>query len=291
MQFNYKHNLLRKLFNYLLRKALFINRKKFHQQDLPQYIGLLHEYISIDIMVDGIYDIKSINEILKLLKSNHLNFKFDTLIDIGANIGNHTVYMSKYFNNVIAFEPNPYTFEILKLNTIDYSNIAINNFGLSSTEESLYLSEDTRNLGGSKVYKNKSDIAANLTVRQIQLRKLDDLNLKPLKNGVLMKIDVEGHELKALEGARNFIFQYKPIICFEQHLDEFINSSSPVINYLSKMDYNFYLFESKFDKFKFIGIDFFLKAFFVDTFSLVKINRFEPKFYDSIIAIPHNNLT
>ena len=82
MQFNYKHNLLRKLFNYLLRKVLFINRKKFHQQDLPQYIGLLHEYISIDIMVDGIYDIKSINEILKLLKKYLEDYKIQLLIVI-----------------------------------------------------------------------------------------------------------------------------------------------------------------------------------------------------------------
>ena len=109
MHFKSKYNLYRKIHNYFLRKALFNNRERFLKEGMPSYAGLINEYISIDIMVDGVYDLKSINEILQLLQSDNLNFKFDTLIDIGANIGNHSVYLSKYFS--VLFRVN---IEVLK---------------------------------------------------------------------------------------------------------------------------------------------------------------------------------
>ncbi len=218
-----KYNLFEKIYNYLLRKALFKKRDKFAKEGMPAYVGLLNEYISIDIIVDGVYDPKSINEIVELLKSNFLNFKFETLIDIGANIGNHSVYLSKYFDTVIAFEPNPFTYEILKINTSQYSNISIKNFGLSSFKDSVFLSEDKRNLGGSKIYDDKNKIPKNLTVREIFLEKLDDLDIHASKNSVLIKLDVEGHENKVLKGSKKFIIKHKPVICFEQHQNDFID--------------------------------------------------------------------
>ena len=260
MRFTSNYNLYRKIYNYFLRKALFRNRERFIKQGMPPYVGLINEYISIDIMVEGIYDFKSINEIIQLLQSEYLDFKFDTLIDIGANIGNHSIYLSKYFKNVIAFEPNPFTFEILKLNTSQYANIAINNFGLSSSENSLFLSEDKKNLGGSQIYNHKKDIPSSLITRDISLKKLDDLNIDASNNGVLIKLDVEGHELHALIGSKNFIKRYKPIICFEQHKNDFIDSKSQVIDLLTEMNYDFYLFNSVYDKYKFKPFRILLKS-------------------------------
>lgn len=286
MHFKSKYNLYRKIYNYFLRKALFNNRERFLKEGLPSYAGLINEYISIDIMVEGVYDLKSINEILQLLQSDNLNFKFDTLIDIGANIGNHSVYLSKYFKNVIAFEPNPFTFQFLKLNTNLYSNIKINNFGLSSSEDSVFLSEDKRNLGGSQIYNDKNDIPSSLVTREISLKKLDNLNIDAAIDGVLIKLDVEGHEIHVLNGSKNFINKYKPVICFEQHEEDFINSSSATINFLSELNYNFYLFNNVFDSYKFMPLRVLLKFIFQNTYKLQKISIFnKPRFYDSIIAI------
>ena len=239
-------------------------------------------------MVDGVYDLRSIDGVIHLLKSKNLDFKFVTLIDIGANIGNHSVYMSKYFQNVIAFEPNPFTFELLKINTSQYSNIEINNFGLSSAESNLFLSEDKRNLGGSRIYNNRSDIPENLLTREISLKKLDNLNINGSQNGVLIKLDVEGHEIDALNGSHDFIKKFKPIISFEQHADDFINSSSPTTLFLSNLDYKFYIFESSFNSYNSKLLRVLLKLIFNDTYKLIELTNFQPKFYDSIIAI-HGN--
>lgn len=290
MDINRKFKPLNKVYSYFLRKALFFNRDKFHNQGLPSYAGLLSEYISIDIMVDGVYDIKSMEEIVQLLQSDFTNFNFNTLIDVGANIGNHSVFLSKYFVNVIAFEPNPFTFEILKINVTDIGNIEVHNCGLSSTNSSLYLSEDSRNLGGSKVYYNKEDIPSNLKVRNIHLKKFDSIPTLNISGDVLIKIDIEGHELEALKGAETFIKKKLPIICFEQHENDFVNSQSPSINFLSDHGYEFYLFESKYQKYKFSIIRLVFKLFFGDKYSLIKISDFKPNFYDSIIAIHKSNI-
>ena len=290
VKFRNKYNPFEKLLNSLLRRALFRNRDRFHNQNLPSYIGMLNEYISIDILTEGAYDIKSMNEILQVLRSDLIDFKFDTLIDIGANIGNHSVYFSRYFKKVIAFEPNPLTYGILKLNASFATNIEAINLGLSSKPGSLYLSEDTRNLGGSQIHLNKEDIPLNLTVRDINLVRLDDFISDDCGQGILIKIDVEGHELEALEGAHAFISKNNPVICFEQHQDDFIDSSTPTIMYLASMGYEFYLFKSSYDKIKIRFLKPFLKSLFGDSYQLEKIAMFEPCFYDSIIAIHKDSI-
>ncbi len=285
MHFKVKNNLLRKIYSYFLRKALFRNRDKFYESNKPTYAGLLNEYISIDIMIDGVYDLKSINEIIELVQSNYLVKNIDTLIDIGANIGNHALFLAKYFKQVEAFEPNPFTFELLKLNASKYQNINIHNFGLSSEEGTFLLSEDSRNLGGSKIYSDKDHIPTQVEIKKVNLKKLDNLDLLCSKNRVLIKLDVEGHELKVLEGSRNFIIKNTPVICFEQHTEDFKNSVSPSVNFLYDLGYEFYLFKSQFEKYKPFILKIILKSIFSEKFTLSKIKEFKPKFYDSIIAI------
>lgn len=290
MQFKIKYNPLNKILNFFLRKALHFKRDKFFNDGMPSYVGLINEYISLEIMVDGVYDFRSINEIKQLLESNFLNFKCETLLDIGANIGNHSLYFSKYFKNIISFEPNPFTFEILKINTSHYPNVSINNFGLSTKKDLLYMSEDKRNLGGSKIYHNKEDIPSNLLVKEVYLKQLDSLNIKASTNSVLIKLDVEGHEIYVLRGAINFIKAYNPVICFEQHTNDFSEGKSAVIEFLDGLGYEFYLFKSIYDSYKSNFIKILFKLMMGDKYELKKISSFKPDFYDSIISIHPDTL-
>ena len=257
---------------------------------MPSYVGLINDYISLEIMVDGIYDFRSINEIKKLLESNFLNFECETLIDVGANIGNHSVFFSKYFKNIISFEPNPFIYEILKINTSHYPNISINNFGLSTKEDLFYMSEDKRNLGGSKIYLDKKDIPSSLLIKEVLLKQLDSLNIKASTNSVLIKLDVEGHEINVLRGATNFIKAYNPVICFEQHTNDFYDGKSAVIEFLDGLGYEFYLFNSIYDRYKSNVIKILFKLTMGDKYELKKISNFKPDFYDSIISIHPDTL-
>ena len=54
-----------------------------------------------------------------------------TMLDIGANIGNHSLFFSNYFAKCISFEPNPRTFSVLEINSRLVENIIPMNIGLS----------------------------------------------------------------------------------------------------------------------------------------------------------------
>ena len=125
------------------------------------------------------------------------------------------------------------------------TNVRTHNFGLSNCSETLILSECTSNFGASSVIINHNQ-ESNI---EIKVKKLDDFSAK-LSNVKLIKIDVEGMELKTLEGAQEIIKEHQPIIAFEQHASDFLpnNNDTPSIKILRKLDYIFCYSESANDK-------------------------------------------
>jgi FkbM family methyltransferase len=125
---------------------------------------------------------------------------FDVAIDGGAHVGSWTRYLSSRFNLVAAYEPNPVNFECLVLNTMDCKNVVLSKFGLSDQDESGALA-DGNNSGCWHVVEGKD----------IRLRKLDDYG------GLdFLKLDVEGYEDKALNGAFNLLIKYRPVVIIEE---------------------------------------------------------------------------
>lgn len=152
------------------------------------------------------WDMKAHNLINKYLTNNA------TIIDIGANIGSHSIYwgLMRSAKKVYAFEPFNETYGILKTN-IELNNlqevIIPNNFGLYSYETNariMFYWEE--NLGGTSFTPDPKG--------GFYLKTLDSLAL-PDEKIDLIKIDVEGAEVKTLEGAINTIKKHKPIIVIE----------------------------------------------------------------------------
>ena len=57
-----------------------------------------NDWIGININVHGIFEKEYLKDLHELLKKIDLNLTESTAIDIGANIGNHSIEFSKYFN-------------------------------------------------------------------------------------------------------------------------------------------------------------------------------------------------
>jgi len=153
----------------------------------------------------------------KILKKNKRNIA----LDIGGHIGNHSVFFSKLFKKVYAFEPNPETFRFLKFNLENIKNAHCFNYGASNKNATLSLQTLENNSGASKIVtkKNKKNYIC-------KFKKLD--NLKFLKKKIdLIKIDVEGHEVEALDGMIKIVKKNMPIILFENmsnlNQEKFIN--------------------------------------------------------------------
>ena len=145
----------------------------------------------------------------------------DTIVDIGANIGNHTIFFAKNFPNstVMPIEPSPAAIKILEANITanDCANIDTRFLGegvSSSSGPALLQRGSANNLGNARVTREMTYADLNEQDRnwfqEIRLSKGDDL-LFAIDVGFI-KIDVAGHELEVLRGLEKTIERYRPAI-------------------------------------------------------------------------------
>lgn len=130
--------------------------------------------------------------------------------DVGANIGNHSVYFGKVLGlDTIAFEPTPRSHAVL------CKNIVLN--GLEGRVQALRIGAGAQ--AGRAVVQTRN--AANWGLNQlvddtggeIEIKRLDDI----ARSGpvALMKVDVEGMELDVLRGAAEILSTDHPLLYIE----------------------------------------------------------------------------
>jgi FkbM family methyltransferase len=138
----------------------------------------------------------------------------DTAIDVGANEGMFAYKMSSLFSKVYAFELNA---SITK-NLADFGakNVQIIHHGLSSraAEATLYIpvSHGVPLNGWASLAPGNCPGVTEHISKRVELCVLDSLVIRPVS---FMKIDVEGHELEVLKGARETIVTCRPVVLIE----------------------------------------------------------------------------
>lgn len=141
----------------------------------------------------------------------------NTVLDVGANIGVVTLPAARWVGHsgrVIAFEPNPSAVSLLKRSVArnGFHNVTVHEVGLSDEDRAAVLRVPPGHAGCASVRDSGEGV-------QCRLVPLDALELGHGCETVrLMKIDVEGHELKVLRGAANFFDRAPPeLVLFESH--------------------------------------------------------------------------
>jgi FkbM family methyltransferase len=134
-------------------------------------------------------------------------------VDIGANVGNHILYVCKFLHptQVVVFEPNPAATPILRINlalnhlerSVDLSHIGV---GLSDATARARAHVPPGNLGATRM-----QISAELDGLPL-IRGDDVLVGRPVD---FIKIDVEGMEMQALRGLTGTIAKWRPRIFIE----------------------------------------------------------------------------
>lgn len=254
------------------------------KKNYPEIAVLVNDCVGLNVICHEVYEKKELELILSSLNEEVFNFP---LIDVGANIGNHSLFFSNYFKKIIAFEPQKKVFKLLEFNTSEHPNIEIFNFGLSNEKSKLQISYDKANRGGATF---KNDInKPNYEV--CDLKVFDDLYTKP--HFSFLKIDVEGFELNVLKGMEKNIIKNLPIIAFEGKKD----STEGIIKYLSKIGYDTFLVPSdykinnyiKTNNYLLLALRFLIRKFsFKFKYKLVKISDMT-KDYNLIIAVSQNS--
>ncbi len=215
---------------------LNFNRKKenFKKIHGNEFVYFFNDTIAKEINIHGIYEKEEIEVLSKLI-----NFK-DHVVDIGANIGNHSIAYSKISKKVYAFEAHPRTFEILKFNINEYKNIKIYNIGISDKKGLLYFKKvNSTNIGGKRLSKIGSI--------KSQINKLDNI-IKLDKKIRLIKIDIEGHEYEALKGMKRLLKNNNSLI-LQEFCEDSISKRKKIINFLKENEYLHSYYFSKEKKF------------------------------------------
>lgn len=149
-------------------------------------------------------------------------------VDVGANIGNHTVYFARFLaDRVIAVEANPDVVPVLRANverngltTVDVVACAV---GATPSEGVLVVPPGMEhNVGAWEVHEGGS---SDPDAVPITIRVLDEVLgglLRPGERVSLVKIDVEGMEGPVLEGAVRTLATHRPVLVVEMKDDELV---------------------------------------------------------------------
>ena len=140
----------------------------------------------------------------------------DVVIEAGANIGSHTIWLSKQVGeagSVYAFEPARHTFQLLCANLI--ANECLNVRALQQAVGSTVCELDfplldprqAWNFGGASMKKNWTPVTERV--------RATSMDAMPLQRIDFMKADVEGFEIEFLKGASATIAEHRPVVYLE----------------------------------------------------------------------------
>ena len=139
-------------------------------------------------------------------------------MDIGANVGHHSIFLSKFASQVLAFEPYPKVNMQFKQQIAhnNISNIQIFEIGLSDRCETLNYYAPTGNNEGIGSFDESSIGKGNTSYGKLELQEGDQvIESDSWKDIKLIKIDVEGFEKKVIKGLSRTIEEERPVIVCE----------------------------------------------------------------------------
>jgi FkbM family methyltransferase len=162
-----------------------------------------------------------------------------TLLDIGANRGIYSIYMSRAAGpsgRVIAFEPQPELKGHLEdvRASFGLGNLRIENIGLSSAAGELAMRRPSAGAGAASMH---IDPAAGWEEFKVPVQRLDDYVARHQVGPVhLIKCDVESHELEVFRGGEQTLRRDLPALIFECNHE--IAARGEMFGYLEGLGYD-----------------------------------------------------
>lgn len=176
------------------------------------FAGNIRNWIDRNIYFFGVYE----RGVLELIKRLAVCGSGKVFVDVGANVGLHSLWASQYFACVHAFEPYPPVRDrlltLIKRN--DIANIVVHEVGLGSANgEVPFFSPPEENLGMGSFVPQYSGL--NIPYGVLRVVVGDDYFQDNVERVDLLKIDVEGYEPDVLRGFRRTLERCRPDIIIE----------------------------------------------------------------------------
>ena len=150
------------------------------------------------------------------------------LLDCGSNYGFYSFYLASLSvgNQVLAFEASPKTLASFKANLDlnNFKNINFRNVAISEISGKFVSFYESHNDWESSATHNKFK---NTKIVTIETTTIDqELLNKDLNNfAVIIKLDIEGNEFNAIQGGKDTILKYEPLITIELSRYNFNNQN------------------------------------------------------------------
>lgn len=195
-----------------------------------------YEFIGKSLFREGHYQRDLADKVLSIIGKPGGS----TLLEIGANIGTHTVYLTRsaQFERVICVEPEPRNLQLLRQNLAlndlaDRTTVVECAVGAREGVADFYF--DVTNFGASSLINRAgSGTATKVSVRRVDTI-LRDLDIDPDEIG-LVWMDIEGAEPDAIISMASLVDRRVPIVIeYAPHRYD-VGKASEMANYL----YNHY---------------------------------------------------
>jgi FkbM family methyltransferase len=154
-------------------------------------------------------------------------------LDVGANLGLFTYFLSRFSPQVHAFEPNPLPFAVLR--HVADRNVTLHQVALTDQSRELELVVRKGRKGWtSNGLSVDAQREGRFAIVKVPGRRIDDLGLDPVG---FIKIDVEGHELAVLRGAVATLERDRPNLFVENEYSHAGTAAQEVFDLLRVLGY------------------------------------------------------
>lgn len=176
--------------------------------------------------------------------------KGDTVLDIGANKGAFTYWLSESVGPtgvVYSFEPQPAMVRELNRmsSAVRFQNIDVHRIALSDASGTATLHVPFNHTCAT--LEPDSDVGETGESYNVELARLDDyLDVIAVNKSIdFIKCDVEGHELSVFQGAAQTLKSSLPLLLFESFIPHSDATKNPVFEFLFSLGYSGFGFEEQ----------------------------------------------
>ena len=135
--------------------------------------------------------------------------RFGCAIQAGAHVGIWPAVLATRFGRVLTFEPAPHLAEATR-QAVTAANVTLFECALSDRDGSVPLS-----IAKAAVYSGSSAVAPQGV--DVSCMRIDSLDAALVADCGLLMLDIEGHELPALQGATDLLSRWHPVVTVEEN--------------------------------------------------------------------------
>lgn len=168
-----------------------------------------------------------------------------TIVDIGAGIGEYTLFAADKARRVLAFEPYTPSYNLLNQNIATNHVLNVEAFPIAAASKTGELILDLSDGEPLQIQSRQTQQAVSATKTHVQALSLSDIFQKQqIEKCNLMKLDCEGAEYDILFGAPEVVLEKIDRIVMEYHDNATAYSHNDMKSFLEKKGYRVELFDN-----------------------------------------------